>query len=223
MNNKAVIPMTPDPEVLKSFRGTPLTADIAEEIFIGHLQPREGEEHVLLPGIDKKEYVPWSWKVVAGVNPSYDYFSDQHQIFYRENKRRSIVWYDPVFKVITLDGQEVWRRRHYRVRRHKSQICGTFSFTVLDNGVLSDEYWRILDCADDLSWAIFYYSGAASAAGTSYCGGLLCTRDGDWPVLEDQESSDYKRIKEALQRAGLEPFELFESLKPLKHSDHLHH
>jgi len=25
--------------------------------------------------------------------------------------------------------------------------------TVLDNGVVSNEYWRILDCADDMSWA----------------------------------------------------------------------
>jgi hypothetical protein len=24
---------------------------------------------------------------------------------------------------------------------------------VLDNGVVSNEFWRILDCADDLSWA----------------------------------------------------------------------
>ena len=42
------------------------------------------------------------------------------------------------------------RRRHYRVRRRESP--GTFDFSVLDNGVRSDEYWRIVDCADDLSW-----------------------------------------------------------------------
>ncbi len=27
------------------------------------------------------------------------------------------MWYDPVFKVEKFDGNEVWRRRHYRVRR----------------------------------------------------------------------------------------------------------
>jgi hypothetical protein len=49
---------------------------------------------------------------------------------------------------------------------------------VRDNGVVSNEFWRILDCADDLSWAVFYYSGAASAAGTSYTGSLVVTPDG---------------------------------------------
>ena len=73
---------------------------------------------------------------------------------------------------------------------------------MLDNGVRSNEMWRILDCADDLSWAgnskfsvssykiiriakyvlllmiVFYYSGAASVAGTSYQGSLIVTPDG---------------------------------------------
>ena len=30
---------------------------------------------------------------------------------------------------------------------------------------LMQEYWRILDCAEDFSFALFYYSGAAAAAG----------------------------------------------------------
>jgi len=67
--------------------------------------------------------------------------------------------------------QDVWRRRHYRVRR--AQLPGQFHFSVVDNGVVSNEFWRILDCADDLSWAVFYYGGAASAAGTSYTGDSL--------------------------------------------------
>lgn len=29
---------------------------------------------------------------------------------------------------------------------------GTFRFSVLDNGVVSNEYWRIIDVSDDLSW-----------------------------------------------------------------------
>ena len=43
-------------------------------------------------------------------------------------------------QVKTLDGRLVWRRRHYRVRRAKQP--GTFNFSVLDNGVISKEYWR---------------------------------------------------------------------------------
>ena len=180
MGNSASIPLIPDPPPLSSFRGRPLDHETAEEILIGHLAPRDGKLNVLLePGAPLEE---WSWKVVCGVNPVYDYFSDQHQIFYRDRDGRGF-WYDPTFKVITLDEKEVWRRRHYRVRRRKDTGPGTFQFTVLDNGVLSNEFWRILDVSDDLGWAVLYYSGAASAAGTSYAGALVCTRDGAWPQM----------------------------------------
>jgi hypothetical protein len=62
-----------------------------------------------------------------------------------------------------MNGEVVWRRRHYRVKRDK--LPGQFFFSVLDNGVTSLEFWRIVDVAEDLSWAVFYYSGAAAAAG----------------------------------------------------------
>ena len=58
-------------------------------------------------------------------------------------------------QVRTLQGTSMWRRRHYRVRRGK--VPGTFFFTVLDNGVTSEESWFIVDATDDLSWALFYY------------------------------------------------------------------
>jgi len=44
----------------------------------------------------------------------------------------------------------VCRRRKYRVKRGK--IYGTFYFSVLDNGVISNEFWTIVDVANDLSW-----------------------------------------------------------------------
>lgn len=44
------------------------------------------------------------------------------------------------------------------------------------------EYWRIVHCEDDLSWALFYYAGAASAAGQVYTGAILATPDGAWPA-----------------------------------------
>lgn len=49
----------------------------------------------------------------------------------------------------------MWRRRHYRVRRAAEPGC--FNFSVLDNGVISEEFWRIVDAPDDLSWGLFYY------------------------------------------------------------------
>jgi hypothetical protein len=33
-------------------------------------------------------------------------------------------------------------------------------------GITSNEFWRVLDCDGRLEWCLFYYSGAASAAGT---------------------------------------------------------
>lgn len=47
--------------------------------------------------------------------------------------------YEPVFRVVTLDGEAVWRRRRYRCRR--AAVPGTFHFSVLDNGVTSNEFW----------------------------------------------------------------------------------
>merc|ERR1719486_1762988 len=77
---------------LSTWRGAPLDADGASD------------------------RLPWSWKIVCGANPAYDAFPCQHQIFY-PGKAVNSMWYDPVFKVETVDGRQVWRRRHYRVRR----------------------------------------------------------------------------------------------------------
>jgi VDE lipocalin domain len=67
---------------------------------------------------------------------------------------------------------------------------------------LSPQYWRILDCAEDLSFCLFYYSGAAAAAGLSYSGAVLATPDGAWPAAHTA------RVHATLARAGLEPWEL---------------
>lgn len=96
----------------------------------------------------------------------------------------------------------LWRRRHYRVKR--DIVPGTFYFTVLDNGVTSREFWRIVDVKDDLSWGLFYYSGAAAAAGQSYTGAILVTRDGKWPP-----ESEAPRISDALNKCGIKVWELY--------------
>ena len=49
---------------------------------------------------------------------------------------------------------------------------GTFMFTFMDNGVTSQEYWRIVDCADDLTWSLYYYAGAAKVGPGRYCQAL---------------------------------------------------
>lgn len=114
------------------------------------------------------------------------------------------MWYQPVFKVITHDGKEVWRKRQYRVRRAKQP--GTFYYTVLDNGVTSAEYWRIIDAAEDMSWVLFYYTGAAAAAGQSYAGAILASTRGDFPPNPE---TYMERIHQGLDRCGIKPWELF--------------
>jgi hypothetical protein len=58
---------------------------------------------------------------------------------------------------------------------------------------------RIVDVPDDLSWALFAYSGAAAAAGQAYTGAVLCTADGQWPAANQEE-----RVTAALRSAFLQ-------------------
>ncbi|KAI8465280.1 MAG: hypothetical protein J3K34DRAFT_437601 [Monoraphidium minutum] len=180
-------PLIPDPAPMASFQGRPLTHEAAEAIKAGWLGGPT-------PGGARKD---WSWLVAAGKNPAYDFFPCQHQLYYPKGKA---FWYEPVFKAITLQGDAVWRRRKYRVRRGAEP--GTFYYSVLDNGITSDEYWRVLDAADDLSFALFYYTGAASRAGMSYSGAVLGTPDGRYP---EQHAA---RIERSLARAGIKGWEL---------------
>ena len=43
-------------------------------------------------------------------------------------KARGSFWYNPVFKVQTLDGQEVWRRSDYRCKRGDTPGRGSHLF-----------------------------------------------------------------------------------------------
>jgi hypothetical protein len=114
------------------------------------------------------------------------------------------MWYDPVFRVQTLDGRNIWCKRHYRVRQ-RDENPATFRLSVSDNGVTSDEYWTIVGAADDLSWIVFHYAGAAQAVGLRYLGGLLCTPDGFLPKKAD----DLAAIWQCFQSAGIQPWELY--------------
>jgi len=191
----ATIPTQPYVEPLTSWRGNSLTAEDASKILIGHLDDEDAPE-----GGRRLET---SWKVACGANVAYDQFPSQNQIVYY-NKAGRDLWYDPVFRVETIDGRNVWAKRHYKVRKQK--VPGTFRFSVLDNGVTSDEFWTIVGCADDLSWIVFHYAGAAGAVGQRYIGGLLCTPDGS---LDNLSSQDLELIWSTCRSAGIEPWELY--------------
>lgn len=189
----AKIPTMPYVKPISSWKGEELTTEAAQQILIAHLDdtdaPPEGSKS------------PVSWTVAAGANVAYDQFPSQNQIFYK-NVGGKGMWYDPVFRVETIDGRSVWCKRHYKVR--SGEIPGTFHLSVLDNGVTSSEFWTIAGVADDLSWIVFHYAGAAKAVGMRYLGGLLCTADGSLPPESENE-----HIWKALKSAGIEPWELF--------------
>ncbi|XAR73271.1 Violaxanthin de-epoxidase, partial [Bertholletia excelsa] len=180
----AMIPEKPCVPPMIKFQGEELSHEMAEDLFVGWLGSLD-----------------WSWRVVAGQNPAYDHFPCQYQLFYR-GKARGSFWYEPVFQVRTLEGNLVWRRRKYRVKRAK--IPGTFYFSVLDNGVVSKEFWTIVDVSDDLGWGLFHYHGAARVAGQSYTGAVLVSPDGKYP-----NESESLRLASALDKCDIKEWELF--------------
>jgi hypothetical protein len=190
LGNDAIRPELPEVLPMRTFRGEPLTHDAAEAIMQGWYGDGPGAK-------------PYSWLAVAGQNPAYDHFPCQYQIWYR-GKARGSFWYNPVFKVQTLDGEEVWRRSDYRCKR--GDVPGTFYFSFMDNGVTSLEYWRIVDAADDLSWSLYYYAGAAKVAGQAYIGAVLATKDGAWPA-----ERELPRIEKSLwEGCGVKLWEMCE-------------
>ncbi len=188
----ATIPTFPKVSAVTTWRGKPLTVADGKAILVGHLDDASAP--------DGSRRTDVSWKVACGANVAYDQFPCQNQLFYPQGSQN--MWYDPVFRVQTLDGRDVWCHRHYRVRP-QAQQPGVFRLSVLDNGVTSDELWHLVGVADDLSWACFHYAGAASAVGLQYTGGLLCTPDGSLP-----QGSAFEDAVACLQRAGIAPWEL---------------
>ncbi|XP_058005475.1 uncharacterized protein LOC110647583 [Hevea brasiliensis] len=180
----ARIPEKPYVPPMVKFRGEDMCHETAEDLFVGWLGSLD-----------------WSWRVVAGQNPAYDQFPCQFQLFYR-GKAKGSFWYEPVFQVQTLEGKMVWRRRKYRVKRGK--VPGTFYFSVLDNGVVSNEFWTIVDVSDDFSWGLFHYSGAARVAGQSYTGAVLVSPDGAYPNEKERN-----RVVAALDKCGIKEWELY--------------
>jgi hypothetical protein len=200
-NCDATIPSLPQVSPITTWRfGQPLTEADGRQILVGHLYDPAAP-------LESKQQST-SWMVVCGANEAYDQFPSQHQLFYPTGGKTNVnttrdLWYDPIFQVTTLDGRHVWAKRHYKVRPG-GKLPGTFRFSVLDNGITSNEFWTIVGVADDLSWVIFHYAGAASAVGQRYLGGLLCTPDGKLPHPDELD-----KIWPLFRSAGIEPWELY--------------
>jgi hypothetical protein len=201
---------TPRVPLMREWRGKPVDDAAARQLFIGHFDCEESHPQAC-------QRLPWSWKVVCGANPAYDAFPAQHQVFYPSARSKEALWYDPVFKVNTLDGRDIWTKRHYKcvprtvaadLAGEGGSSAGAWTLTTLDNGVVSKERWTTVDAADDLSWAVFHYSGAAGVVGQSYLGGLLCSADGQWPESA-RSGPEYERIRAAFRRCGIALWELY--------------
>jgi hypothetical protein len=188
----AKIPTCPKVPPMASWRGQVVTEEIGRSILVGHLDDDSAP--------DGSSRTNVSWMVACGANVAYDQFPSQHQLFYPTSRGRDM-WYDPYFRVTTLDGRNIWCKRHYKVRPGPSP--GTFRLSTSDNGVTSDEMWTIVGVADDLSWLVVHYAGAAKAVGLQYIGGLLCTPDGSLP-----NPAQLPTIWKCLQTAGIQPWEL---------------
>lgn len=186
LNSQVERPTTPEASPIEVFRGSPITHDIAEDILVGHYDPEAGKE--------------FGWLVAAGSNPAYEQFASQHQLWYRGAARGSF-WYRPTFLVSALDGRKIWRTRDYRVRRAGGP--GLWDFSVLDNGIISEERWHLLGVDDDLKWLVLFYVGAAKRAGIFYRGCLVLTPDGSMPTDE----KDVAAVEKAVQGAGMRLWE----------------
>ena len=207
MNNDAKIQTLPEVSSITTWRGEPLTDESAQRIYEGHfLEPMSAETAAALGGSwgSEGDPTPFSWRVIAGQNAAYDQFPCQYQIFYAGGARSSM-WYQPVFRVDTLDGRNVWRVSDYRCRRERDEPPGAYELTFCDNGVVSREKWRIAGAADDLSWGLFFYRGAAERAGQAYIGAVLASADGKWPPAEQMPD-----VEAALNACGIELWEMYE-------------
>lgn len=205
----AAILEEPRVPLMRRWRGAPIDDAAARQLMIGHFDCEEASA--------ASQRLPWSWKIVCGANPAYDAFPAQHQIFYPSQKSATSLWYDPVFKVETLDGRSVWTKRHYRctprtvagdLQGEAGSSAGAWTLSTLDNGVISKEHWTTVDAADDLSWAVLHYSGAAAVVGQSYLGALLCSADGAWPAGA-RSGAEFERIEAAFRKCGIAMWELY--------------
>jgi len=186
LDSKIERPATPSAMPMETFRDKPLTHEVAEGVLVGHFDPANGRRH--------------GWLVAAGSNPAYEQFALQYQLWYKGSAKNTF-WYHPTFLVEALDGQKIWRTRDYRVRR--KQTPGMWDFSVVDNGIISEERWHLLGADENLDWCVLFYVGVARKAGLSYRGCLVLTRDGDMPGPEHAEA-----LAAAIARAGMMPWEL---------------
>ena len=106
----------------------------------------------------------------------------------------------PPLRFLSLTRRSMWPDTSIQMRTWKAG-CTAFVHvavrTVCTQYVVTrTEYWRIVHCEDDLSWALFYYAGAASAAGQVYTGAILATVDGAWPgeVSSEQHTVSPKLV-----------------------------
>ncbi|CAE7676103.1 unnamed protein product [Symbiodinium necroappetens] len=84
-----------------------------------------------------------------------------------------------------------------------------WDFSVVDNGIISEERWHLLGADDNLEWIVLFYVGVARRAGLSYRGCLVLTPEGEMPGPEHAQA-----IEAAIARAEMKPWELEATSNP---------
>jgi VDE lipocalin domain len=131
----ATIPKIPVVEPLAMWRNKPVTDKVARSLLIGHLKGEDDDSSIST----MSRQLEVSWKVACGANVAYDQFPSQHQLFYPSSSSNAkLMWYDPVFRVKTLDGRNIWCKRHYRVKQQENNAA-TFRLSVSDNGYVCEK------------------------------------------------------------------------------------
>lgn len=104
-NCDAKIPQLPAVQPMTHWQGQPLTEEMGRSLLVGHLDDDAA------PPIIGQAKLNMSWKVACGANVAYDQFPSQNQLFYPAARGRDM-WYDPIFRVVTLDGRNIWCKRY---------------------------------------------------------------------------------------------------------------
>jgi len=142
---------------LTTFRGQPLTADVANQL------------------LEK------NWVVARGKSKAYDCFDCQ--FLYWIARPDGDMNYAATYKIHKSNGDIRWNQCLYTAKNWQGSV-GRFRLNVTNYGGLSHlEDWRLLGADESATpqWIAMYYCGDAAAVGEAYEGAFVLTPDGVYP------------------------------------------
>lgn len=166
---------------LKTYRGAPLTKEIARDI--------------LMRGTNRRG----DWIVAKGKSAAYDCFDCQ--FLYWGYKPDQTMYYQADYKIHKSNGGVRWNTAEYVASEWQDWV-GRFSMNASNYGGLEhEEDWRLLaaDESKNPQWIAMYYCGAAAGVGESYEGAFILTPDGNLPT----DAKATAAINAVYEKAGI--------------------